>query len=77
MNTKRKALLGLFALPFAALAGSTAVFANTSRKKSSASWVVPSNVEEINVKSYSPEGKLLMDRDISVKPGQVFVLRAK
>lgn len=73
---KRLALLGLAIAPVAYLFGRSNTEA-APQKRSSASWVVPSGVEEINVKSYSPNGKLLMNRDISVEPGQVFHLRAK
>lgn len=42
-----------------------------------AEWVVPNGVTKINVKSYSPDGKRVMNYDFEVEPGQTFILTTK
>ena len=59
-------LAGLFALPFIPTAK-----AATYKPSGSASFVVPTNVDRIRVRSWK-EGRKVLDREMSVEPGQIF-----
>jgi hypothetical protein len=58
-------LIGLCALPFASAK------AATYKPSGSASFVVPANVDRIRVRSWK-EGRKVLDREMSVEPGQLF-----
>lgn len=45
--------------------------------KNHVEWVVPLGVTKINVKSYSKDGKRLMNYNFDVDPGQTFILTTK
>lgn len=59
-------LTGLLALPFIPTAK-----AATYKPNGSATFVVPANVERIRVRSWK-EGRKMLDREMSVEPGQIF-----
>ena len=58
-------LIGLFAVPFATAK------AATYKPSGSATFVVPNNVSRIRVRSWKNNKKVL-DREMSVEPGQTF-----
>lgn len=67
---KRTILTGLFglcALPFVGSAKAAGVV----RPSGSATFVVPANVDRIRIRSYK-DGEKVIDREMSVDPGQVF-----
>lgn len=42
-----------------------------------AEWTVPNGVTKINVKSFTKDGKRIMNYNFDVEPGQTFVLTTK
>jgi hypothetical protein len=67
---KRKLFAGLFglcAVPVTAIAAKAATY----KPSGSASFVVPANVDRIRVRSWK-EGRKVLDREMSVEPGQIF-----
>lgn len=67
---KRKLFAGLFgicAVPFTAVATKAATY----KPSGSASFIVPANVDRIRVRSWKNDQKVL-DREMSVEPGQLF-----
>lgn len=75
MITRRKIFLGLFAIAGAGSTVAIASSANASNKQTR--WVVPSGVNEINVKSWRKDGSKVMNYNFDVEPGQTFLLTAK
>lgn len=71
MITRRKLFLGVFGLT----ATGTGVAYAASNKQTR--WVVPSGVNEINVKSWRKDGSKVMNYNFDVEPGQTFLLTAK
>jgi len=59
-------LAGLLTLSFIPTAK-----AATSKPNGSATFVVPANVDRIRVRSWK-EGRKVLDREMSVDPGQIF-----
>ena len=72
MITRRKMFLGVFGV----MTTGTAVSATAGSNKQ-ARWVVPSGVNEINVKSWKKDGSKVMNYNFDVEPGQTFLLTAK
>lgn len=60
-------LIGLCTIPIAAVAAKAATY----KPSGSASFVVPTNVERIRVRSWK-DGRKVLDREMSVEPGQIF-----
>lgn len=60
-------LIGLCATPLAAAAAKAATY----KPSGSATFVVPANVDRIRVRSWKNNQKVL-DREMSVEPGQTF-----
>lgn len=58
------ALIGLCSLPFVSAVAE-------SKPSGSATFVVPSNVNRIRIRSYK-RGRKVIDREMSVEPGQTF-----
>jgi hypothetical protein len=69
MISKRAMIFGAFAtiVPTAASAA----------KRDHAKWTVPAGVDEVNVKSWTKDGKRVMNYDFDVEPGQTFLLTTK
>lgn len=59
-------LIGLCTLPFASKA-----LANGYKPNGSATFTVPSTVERIRIRSWK-NGRKVIDREMSVEPGQTF-----
>ena len=57
-------LAGLITLPFASAVAET-------KPSGSATFTVPANVDRIRIRSYT-QGRKVIDREMSVEPGQVF-----
>lgn len=51
--------------------------AHAAINRNRAEWTVPPGVEKINVKSWTKDGKRVMNYDFDVEPGQVFSLTTK
>lgn len=64
---KRIALLGLLSLPF--------TFIAAKARASSEKYVVPKGVNLIRVRSFI-DGKEVMDTNLRVNPGQIFIIEA-
>lgn len=60
-------LAGLCTLPFAAAAG----LAGPMKPSGSATFTVPASVDRIRIRSYK-QGRKVIDREMSVEPGQIF-----
>lgn len=74
MITRRNIFLGLFA---AAGTGGVVIASPANASNKQTRWVVPSGVNEINVKSWRKDGSKVMNYNFDVEPGQTFLLTAK
>jgi hypothetical protein len=77
MITRRKLFLGVLgtATGITAVAFSKTPEAKASNKQTR--YIVPSGVNEINVKSWRKDGSKVMNYNFDVEPGQTFLLTAK
>lgn len=71
MKRREAFLIGMFAACIPISVARAAVSRNH------ADWTVPAGVDKINVKSWTKDGKRVMNYDFDVEPGQVFSLTTK
>lgn len=69
---RRSMMAGLLALPFASAVASAADRGIAVLSNRSVRWKVPKNTNAIRVRSWDEEGNLVLDRNLTVNPNQLF-----